>query len=110
MLRLSLNELKLIGENKGIKDYKSMSEDELLSVLNLSELVKKSEKNLYDTKLRIKKTKKTNELGDRFSKAKIKEIRKNLYETENKKIYIFMPRRREIEKILLELENNLFEV
>ena len=30
MLNLSLNELKIIGKSRGIKDYKSKSEDELI--------------------------------------------------------------------------------
>ena len=34
MLNLSLNELKLIAKSRGIKGYKSMSEDRLLSSLN----------------------------------------------------------------------------
>ena len=50
MLNLSLNELKLIAKSRGIKGYKSLSEDRLLSALNVSESKKKSEKNLDDTK------------------------------------------------------------
>ena len=37
MLNLSLRELKLISENRDIKGYESMSEDELLSVLKEDE-------------------------------------------------------------------------
>ena len=44
MLNLSLNELTLIAKSRGIKGYKSMSEDRLLSALNESESVKESEK------------------------------------------------------------------
>ena len=40
ILNLSLKELKLIAEIRGIKGYKSMSEDRLLSALNASESVK----------------------------------------------------------------------
>ena len=36
MLNLSLNELKLIAKSRGIKDYKSMSEERLLSSLTES--------------------------------------------------------------------------
>ena len=43
MLNLSLSELKLIAKSRGIKCYKSISEDRLLSVLNASESVKESE-------------------------------------------------------------------
>ena len=41
MLNQSLNELKLIAKSRGIKGYKRMSQDRLLSVLNASESVKK---------------------------------------------------------------------
>ena len=37
MVNLSLNELKTIAKNRGIKGYKSISEERLLSVLNGSE-------------------------------------------------------------------------
>ena len=46
MLNLSLNELKLIAKSRGIKGYKSMSEDRLLIAL---ESVKESRKNFDDT-------------------------------------------------------------
>ena len=42
MLDLSTKELKAIAKIRGIKGYKSMSEDELLDVLTLSKLVNKS--------------------------------------------------------------------
>ena len=32
MLNFSLKELKLVAKNRGIKDYKSMSKDKLLSM------------------------------------------------------------------------------
>ena len=34
MINLSLNELKLIAKNRGIKDYKSKSEDDLIKILS----------------------------------------------------------------------------
>ena len=43
MLDLSTKELKAIAKIRGIKGYKSMSEDELLDALTLSKLVNKSE-------------------------------------------------------------------
>ena len=49
VLKLSLNELKLIVKIRGIKGYKSMHENELLSALNASESVKENEKNSVDT-------------------------------------------------------------
>ena len=66
MLNLSLNELKLIAKSRGIKDYKSMSEERLLSSLTESESVKESEKNFDDA--RIEKIKKDfNKLRDILS-------------------------------------------
>ena len=53
MLNLSLNELKLVAKSRGIKGYKSMSEERLLSAL--SELVES--KNNFDDK-RLKKIRK----------------------------------------------------
>ena len=40
-LELSTKELKAVAKIRGIKDYKSMSEDELLNALNSSKPVKK---------------------------------------------------------------------
>ena len=110
MLNLSPKELKAIVKIRGIKGYKSMSEDELLSALISSNPVKKSEKNFDDTiptinfsKPRIEKIRKEfNESRHKFSKSKINEIRRNLYEIGNKK-NIFAPN-------LLELEESLFKL
>ena len=66
-----------------IKGYKSISKERLLSALDKSESVG-SENNLNNA--RIKNISEYfNKLRDRFLKPKIKEIRRNLYETENKK-------------------------
>ena len=43
MENLSLNKLKSIAKIRGIKGYKSMSEDELLGALTLSKPVRKCE-------------------------------------------------------------------
>ena len=48
--------MKLIAKSRGIKGYKSMSEDRLLSSLNESEPVKEIKKNFDDA--RIKRSKK----------------------------------------------------
>ena len=62
--------MKLIAKSRGIKGYKSMSEDRLLSSLNESEPVKESKKDLWWCK--NKKIKKDfNELRDGFFKSKI---------------------------------------
>ena len=101
MLNLSLNELKLIAKSRGIKGYKSMSKERLLSVLNESESAKSKKK--FDDE-RLKKIRKDfNELRDKFVKPKIKEIRRNLYEIENKK-NLSTSKTKEIEENPNELE------
>ena len=76
MINLSLNGLKVIAKSMGIKGYKSMPEERLINSINKS--VKESWKNFDDA--RIENIKKDfNELRDRLSKPKIKEIRKDLY-------------------------------
>ena len=107
MLILSLNELKLIAKSRGIKGYKTMSKERLLSALNEPESLKEGERN---DNARIKKTRERfSELRDRFSRPKIKEIRRNIYQIENKKCFSTV-RMKEIEKNLLGLKNNLFEL
>ena len=46
MLNLSLKELKLVAKSRGIKGYKSMSKERLLSAFSESELVES--KNSFD--------------------------------------------------------------
>ena len=105
--------VKLHAKKRGIKGYKSMSEDTLLSALTSSKSVKKYEKpkihfsNFY--KARIEKIRKEfNESRHKFSKSKINEITRNLYEIDNEK-NLFAPKIKEIEKNLLELAENLFK-
>ena len=77
-----------------IKGYKSMSKERLLRALSESELIEK-EKNLDNERLKkIRKDFNKSRYG--FSKSKKKKIRKNLYETENKK-NIFKSKIKEIE-------------
>ena len=105
---------KLLGKKRGIKGYESMSEDTLLSALISSKPVKESDKNFDGTKPKIKFsksrieeiTKKFNESRHNFSKSKINKIRRNLYEIGNKK-NLSTPKIKEIEKDLIELEENL---
>ena len=78
MLKLALNELKQIEKMRGIKGYKSMSEERLVSSIKESESEEESENN-FD-RSRIKKIKKDlNKLRDRLSKPKIKVIRKYIH-------------------------------
>ena len=66
-----------------LEAIESISKEKLISSINESKPVK--QKNFDDA--RIKNIKKDfNELRDRLSKQKIKEIRKDLYEVENKKL------------------------
>ena len=81
MLNLLLKELKVIAKMRGIKGYKSLSEDELLSALNLSKI--------HFSKARIEKIRKEfHESKHKFSKSKVNEIRKNIYEIENEKNHL----------------------
>ena len=79
MINLSLNELKLIAKSRDIKDYENKSEDELITILNQPKL------KISLSKQKIKEIwEKFGKLRDRSSKSKTKEIRKNVYEMENK--------------------------
>ena len=108
MLDLSTKELKAIAKIRGIKGYKSMSEDALLGALTLSKPAKKSKKPKTNfSKARIKKIRKEFiELRHKFSKSKMNEIRKNIYEIESEK-NLFESKIKEIERNLTELEENL---
>ena len=110
-LKPSSEELKeiveLLAQERGIKGYENMPEDRLLSSLILSKPVKKNEKPQF-SKVRIGKIEREfNELRHKFSKSKIKETRRNIYETKNKK-NLFLLRIEELEKKLVELEKKSF--
>ena len=87
MLNLSLNELNLVAKRIGIKSYKNMSNERLLSAVSESESVESAtllRKNSFDNE-RLKKTRKDfNEVRD-FQKPQIIEIRKNLYDIKKRK-------------------------
>ena len=51
MLNVSSNELKLIEKGRGIRDYKNISEERLLSSLKESEFVKQNENNFDDARI-----------------------------------------------------------
>ena len=75
--------MKLIARIWHIKGYKIISKERLFSALNKAESVE-IENNFGNARIR-KIREDFNELKDRFLKPKIKEIRRNLYETESKK-------------------------
>ena len=76
MLNLSLNKLKLIAKTRGIRGYKHMFKERLLSSL--------SEKGLDNARI-IKIREDLNNLIHTFSKSEIKEIRKYLYDIKTQK-------------------------
>ena len=53
MLDLSLKELKAVAKIRGIKCYKRMSEDRLLSAFKASESLKESKRSFDDAKPKI---------------------------------------------------------
>ena len=84
---LSLKELKLVAKARGIKGYESMSEDELLNVLNSlkqTKTGKKSKKSSFKAKIEEIR-KEFNESRCKFSKLKIKDIRKSFMKKKVKK-------------------------
>ena len=80
MINLSLDELKLIAKSKNIRDYKNKSENDLIKILSKP----KPRTNLSKTKKKeIKKG--FSELRYGFSKSKISEYRRSLYNIKTKK-------------------------
>ena len=82
MINLSPNELKLIAKSTGVKNYESKSDDDSIKILGEP---KKTKKNKSFWKYNKIYQKIFCELRQKFLKPKVKEIRKNLYEIENKK-------------------------
>ena len=73
-LNLSMDDLKIFSKIKGMRDFKNMSEERLISSIN--ESVKKKKENNFDDS-RIEKIKiDFNELRDKLSKPKIKGLEK----------------------------------
>ena len=72
-----------LPQNLGIKGYRSMSKQKLLSALSESESAGSG--NDFDNAWLKKIREDFNKLKDRFLKPKVKKIRRNPYEIENKK-------------------------
>ena len=101
MIHLSLNELKLVSKSRNIKDYKSKSENDLIKTLSEP----KPKVNL--SKKKIKEIKKeSNALRFGFSKSKVNEFRRSLYNMKNKK-NLSAPKMKKTEKNLHKLEKSL---
>ena len=78
MINLSLNELKLIAKSRSVKDYDNKFEDDLMKIFS------KPKPKLNFTKRKIKEIKKDfSELRYGFSKSKLYEFRKSLYNIKN---------------------------
>ena len=104
MINLSLNELKLIAKSRDIKDYKEKSDEDLIKILS------EPKPKISVSKKKIKEIKKDfSELRYRFSKSKINEFRRSLYNIKNQKS-LSAPEIKEAEKNLLELEKSLYNL
>ena len=78
MIDLSLDELRLIAKSRGTKDQENKSKSVLIKTLSKPKIkISLSKKKIRDTKEDF------NKLRYGFSKSKITEIRKNLYEIKN---------------------------
>ena len=78
MINLSSNELKLIAKSRNIKDYKNKSENDLIKILS------KPKPKINLSKNKIKEIKKDfSKLRSRFSKSKINEFRRSIYNIKN---------------------------
>ena len=74
MINLSLNELKLIEKNRGIKDYKNKSEYLIKILSEPKTKISLSKKRIRDIKQKF------HESRYKFSKSKINGIRRSLYD------------------------------
>ena len=99
MINLSLDELKLLAKYRGIKDYENKPEDYLIKILDETTKSSLSKKKIKGIRMDF------NKLSDRFLKAKIKEISKNLHEIEKKK-NLSESKIKQIKQNLIELEES----
>ena len=104
MINLSIDELKLVSKNRGIKDYENKSEEDLIKIHS------EPKPKISISKNKIKEIKKKfSELRHMFSKSKINKFRKSLYEIKNHR-NLSTPEIRETEKSLIELEKSLHDL
>ena len=98
MINLSLNEWKLIAKSRSVKDYKNESEKDLIKRISQPKPKVNASKN------KIKEIKKDfREVRYRFSKSKVNEFRRSLYDIKNLKS-LSAPELEETEKNLFELK------
>ena len=80
MINLSLDELKLIAQNRNIQGYENKSEDDLMKILS------EPKPEISITKKKLKEIEKDfSELRHKFSKEEIDKFRKSFYNTKNHK-------------------------
>ena len=103
MLNLSLNKLKLIAKSRGIKVYENKSEDLIRILREPTTKISLYKKKTKDIKEEF------NELRYKFSKSKMNQIGRILYDIKNLKD-LSKPKRKKIEKVLIELEESLFKL
>ena len=98
MINLSLNEWKLIAKSRSVKDYKNESEKDLIRRISQPKPKVNASKN------KIKEIKKDfREVRYGFSKSKVNEFRRSLYDIKNLKS-LSAPELEETEKNLFELK------
>ena len=102
MINLSLDELRLIAENRNIRDYENKSKKDLIKALS-----KTKPKIKFDKKKLEEIRKDFNELRHKFSKKEIDKYRKAFYDIKNYR-YLSVSEIKEAGKNLTKLKN--FEV
>ena len=95
MINLSLNELKLIEKNRGIKDYKNKSEYLIKILSEPKTKISLSKKWIRDIKEKFHESK------YKFSKSKTNGIRRSLYDIKKKHKISLDKKLKRLKKIFL---------
>ena len=98
---ISLDEMKLVAKNRDIKDYENKSEDDLIKILGEPKTkISLSKKEIEDIRKDVNKSR------HMFSKSKIKQIRKSLYDIKKTPKNLSKLKIKEIQTNLLEFEKS----
>ena len=101
MINLSLDELKLVTENRNIQGYENKSEEDLIKILS------EPKPKISITKKKLKEIKKDfSKLRHKFSKEEIDKFRKSFYNIKDHK-NLYASEIRKAEKNLTELEESI---
>ena len=99
MIYLSLKDLKALAKSRNIKDYENKSYEDLLNLLN--------DTNISVSKKKLKEIEKDfNELRHNFFKKEIDKYRKSFYNVKNHG-GIYTPKMKEVEEDLSKLEESI---